>query len=251
MCLAQVALAAGPAVSLRPVQRGGNVDVQPRPLLLGLIAAPAPRPSPSEGLLSSLRPVFRPQTAALPRPSRKEQRLLRRGAVCGDIAIQGEKVGRVPGSRPGCGVKDAVRITSVSGIALSQGSVMDCGTANALKDWVDQSAKPALRRKGGGLESLKVAAHYVCRTRNHRPGAKISEHGKGRAIDISAFRLANGEEITVSEGWNARRHARAMRRMHKGACQHFGTVLGPEADRFHKDHFHFDTAKHRSGSYCR
>jgi len=30
-----------------------------------------------------------------------------------------------------------------------------------------------------------------------------------------------------------------------------GTVLGPEANRFHRDHFHFDTAEYRSGPYCR
>jgi len=28
-------------------------------------------------------------------------------------------------------------------------------------------------------------------------------------------------------------------------------VLGPEAARYHQDHFHFDTARYRSGSYCR
>jgi hypothetical protein len=28
-------------------------------------------------------------------------------------------------------------------------------------------------------------------------------------------------------------------------------VLGPNANSFHRDHFHFDTARYRSGSYCR
>ncbi|MEM9967425.1 MAG: extensin family protein [Pseudomonadota bacterium] len=256
ICLADFVHAGAPAFSLRPVQRGGNVDVQsyqplrPRPPAKserqqqGQSAAVS-----SAGPVSSLRPVFRPD--APPPLSRAEQRLLRRGAVCGDISIQGEPVGRVPGRLAGCGIDSAVRISSVSGIGLSQRSVMDCGTARALKSWVDASAKPALRRKGGGLKSLRVAAHYVCRTRNHQPGAKISEHGKGRAIDISGFQLANGTEISVREGWTARRHSKALRRMHADACRHFGTVLGPQADRFHKDHFHFDTAQHRSGSYCR
>ena len=30
-----------------------------------------------------------------------------------------------------------------------------------------------------------------------------------------------------------------------------GTVLGPESDRFHQDHFHFDTARQRNGPFCR
>ncbi|MFC6587279.1 extensin family protein [Sulfitobacter pacificus] len=104
---------------------------------------------------------------------------------------------------------------------------------------------------GGGLSSLRVAAHYACRTRNNQKGAKLSEHGKGRAIDISGFRLADGSEVSVLKGWNARRYSKAMRRMHKGACGPFGTVLGPKANRFHLDHFHFDTARYRSGSYCK
>ena len=105
--------------------------------------------------------------------------------------------------------------------------------------------------QGGGLKELRVAAHYACRTRNNRKGGKISEHGKGRAIDISGFELADGRTITVLKGWRARRSSKAMRRMHQGACGPFGTVLGPESDRFHQDHFHFDTARYRSGSYCR
>jgi len=176
---------------------------------------------------------------------------LAKGAVCNDIAIQGEKVGRVPGRLNGCGIEEAVRVRSVSGIGLSQRAVMNCETATALKQWVDGAAKPALSRKGGGLKELKVAAHYACRTRNNLPGAKISEHGRGRAIDISAFHMNDGSTITVLEGWNARATRKAMRQMHRGACGPFGTVLGPESDRFHRDHFHFDTARYRSGSFCR
>ncbi|MCX7558825.1 extensin family protein [Sulfitobacter sp. F26204] len=201
------------------------------------------------GLFSSLRPLFR--TNAVARRGRAQRQLLAKGAVCGDVAIQGERLGRVTGKLRGCVIEDAVRVRSVSGIGLSQKSVMDCGTASALKTWLEGSAKPALAKQGGGLRSIRVAAHYACRSRNNQKGAKLSEHGKGRAIDISAFRLANGKEITVLKGWNAGRYSKAMRRMHKGACGPFGTVLGPHANRFHLDHFHFDTARYRSGHYCK
>jgi hypothetical protein len=128
---------------------------------------------------------------------------------------------------------------------------MDCGTAKALKTWIDEVAKPTLKRKGGGLKTVNVAAHYACRTRNGRPGARISEHGKGRAIDISGVQLRDGSTITVLRGWAKRDTADIMRKLHRGACGPFGTVLGPESDRFHLDHFHFDTARYRSGPYCR
>ena len=30
----------------------------------------------------------------------------------------------------------------------------------------------------------------------------------------------------------------------------FGTTLGPDGDRYHKNHMHFDTADQRNGPYC-
>jgi len=41
-----------------------------------------------------------------------------------------------------------------------------------------------------------------------------------------------------------------MRRIHRAACGTFGTVLGPEANDAHKDHFHFDMKKRRHSSFC-
>lgn len=201
------------------------------------------------GFFKSLRPVFRSPKAA--QELRRKQKALAAGAVCGDPAIQGAAVGRVPGRVSGCGLDDAVSVSSISGVRLSMKSTMDCGTARALKTWVDGSAIPALSGKGGGLREITVAAHYACRRRNNSKTGKISEHGKGRAIDISGFRLANGSEITVLRNWTSGSSGKALRRMHAEACGPFGTVLGPKANRFHLDHFHFDTARYRSGSYCR
>jgi hypothetical protein len=43
---------------------------------------------------------------------------------------------------------------------------------------------------------------------------------------------------------------RFLRRIHTSACQVFGTILGPEANEVHRNHFHIDMAERRSGSYC-
>ncbi len=244
LSLAMTATAwAGPTTSERPVQRPGIVTK----VAEGTEVQEAD--TAKKGIGFSRRPLFRSLKAE--KQARSQRQLLAKGAVCGDLAIQGKAIGRVKGKMRGCGVENAVRVRSVSGIGLSQASVMDCVTANALKTWLDQSAKPALSRIGGGLKSLRVAAHYACRTRNNQKGAKISEHGRGRAIDISGFRLANGTEVSVLKGWNAKATSKAMRQMHQGACGPFGTVLGPRANRFHLDHFHFDTARYRSGRYCK
>jgi hypothetical protein len=157
---------------------------------------------------------------------------------------------RAPVTGPGaCGVADAWVVSEVAGVRLTQPAIMNPRTARALDAWVRRGAIPAVDGRGGGLESLVVVAHYACRTRNSRPGAKISEHAKGNAIDIAAFQFRDGSNVSVLRGWNGR-DGRLLRRLHRTACGPFGTVLGPESDRHHQDHFHFDTARHRGGPYC-
>lgn len=41
-----------------------------------------------------------------------------------------------------------------------------------------------------------------------------------------------------------------LRRLHKGACGIFGTVLGPEANEAHRNHFHFDMAARKRNAFC-
>jgi hypothetical protein len=209
----------------------------------------------------SPRPNQRPADLNVQKPTRKSPgtrvaslnptAISTPGSVCGDPRIKGVTLAPIAGKLPGCGQADPVRITSIDGIRLSQASIMDCKTATSLRNWVTKSVRPTFGRRAGGLTGLKVAAHYSCRTRNNKAGAKISEHGKGHAIDISGFIMADGSTITVEQGWQNRQDKRLLAAVHAKACGPFGTVLGPDADRFHQDHFHLDTARYRSGSYCR
>jgi hypothetical protein len=41
-----------------------------------------------------------------------------------------------------------------------------------------------------------------------------------------------------------------LRRIHTGACRHFGTVLGPEANEAHRNHFHLDMAERKVKKIC-
>lgn len=197
---------------------------------------------------TSLRPVTRPARIVQQAVERRVAR--QRGQVCGDPAIQGQSVGRVAG-RGACGIENAVRVREVAGVTLQPQATIDCRTASALKAWVAQSAKPSVGQMGGGLRSLRVVSHYACRNRNSASTGRLSEHAFGRAIDIAGLGLRNGQEITVLTDWGRGTRGQALRQMWRGACGPFGTVLGPEANRFHRDHFHFDTARYRSGSYCR
>lgn len=250
------------------------IPVSPLPVTRPAGAAPAPRTEVTAPQ-AEVRLVASPSAVRIsPRPGARPANLRRRSvvgasgmgavrqpppptrsggvtAVCGDASIIGQTVAPIPGRIAGCGVANPVRVQSVSGVALSQGAILDCGTARALKTWIDGTVKPTVGRLGGGVQSLRVAAHYSCRTRNNQPGARISEHGRGKAIDISAINLRNGQAITVLRGWRDASVGPVMKRLHAGACGPFGTVLGPNSDRFHQDHFHFDTARHGNGPYCR
>ncbi len=187
--------------------------------------------------------------AAVAPPTKKEKRKKKReaasmqGAVCGVASIKGQDISRIKSKVKGCGVEDPVMVTSVAGVRLSQAATVDCSIAKALNAWVADVAQPAF---DGKLVELQVAAHYICRSRNNVKGAKISEHGKGRAVDISAFVLSNGKVLTVQNNYN-----KLLRRIYKAACGYFRTTLGPGSDGYHEDHFHFDTSARNGGAYCR
>ncbi|WP_298568086.1 extensin family protein [uncultured Aliiroseovarius sp.] len=245
------AMSAPPDSSLRPTPRPASnqgVIATSGAQLAAAVAAPT-----RLAVARSLRPNKRPKgfsrkvAASMPAPAN----VGRKGRVCGVNEIKGQAVSAIPGKIRGCGVADPVRVTEVSGVKLSQAAVMDCTTAKALNNWVRTGVFPAVGRLGGGPSSLRVVAHYACRTRNNKSGAKISEHGKGRALDIAAVRLKNGAEISVLKGWRDPVQGKVLKSMHKAACGPFGTVLGPNADRYHQDHLHLDTARYRSGAYCR
>ncbi len=240
------ALAATMATSPRPTERpqAQGIETAVALALAGPLAGPgAPARSP--------RPAPRPDMRRATATATGDQGAPARGALCGRRQIRGETIATIPGRLAGCGIARPVRVSEVSGVRLNTPAIMNCRTARTLDDWVRQQAKPAVGRRGGGLAALKVIASYSCRTRNSQPGARISEHGKGNAIDIAGITLKNGDYIGVSEDWGKGRNGRLLRALHEGACGPFGTVLGPEADRFHRDHLHFDTASYRGGAYCR
>ena len=46
------------------------------------------------------------------------------------------------------------------------------------------------------------------------------------------------------------RTSRFLRAAHSSACRRFGTVLGPEANEAHRNHFHLDMAERKRSNYC-
>jgi hypothetical protein len=249
LCLsAASAPASAPETSIRPEPRPAEAPVARVTEVVstsGVLRSPRPEARPAG--FARLE-VTRASAVRTPPPATATGRS---GAQCGARDIQGVRLAPVTARANGCGIAEPVQISSVAGVALSQPAKMDCTTALALRDWVDEAVKPRIGGSGGGVARLNVAGHYACRTRNNQKGARISEHGRGRAIDISGIVLKNGAVISVLRHWRDAEVGPVLKDLHRAACGTFGTVLGPNSDRFHQDHFHFDTARYRSGAFCR
>lgn len=263
-CMAFASTALAQDASQRPLARANDVIVA-RATTEVLAIRPVLRPEPARGAATKVRrrveenlvafSPFAPAISLTPKQRSVQiekvaadlQATINKGALCGDVAIQGDVLGAVAG-RGQCGISSGVRVKSVAGVRLEPAATLDCQTANALKTWVENGLQPALN---GEAISMRVVSHYSCRFRNSAASGRLSEHSFGRAIDIAGIGLSSGREVSVLTGWSSQRDSNPLRKMWQAACGPFGTVLGPEANRFHRDHFHFDTARYRAGSYCR
>jgi hypothetical protein len=154
----------------------------------------------------------------------------------------------------GCFVQNAYEVRSLVGVQFNQSATFNCGVANMTAQWLENSVQPAAEDAfGERVVKIDVPSSYSCRPRNNVSGAKLSEHGMGNAIDISAFTLESGRRVEVEQGWLGSWDAKSfLKQVRADACGPFKTVLGPGADSHHADHLHFDLQRHRSGgAYCR
>lgn len=219
-----------PAPAAGPEDAAGDAEATPAPMTLAMMAVPEIAPG-------------------LPAPGSV---LPEAGSFCRDPRLVGRVMPTFVGASTGCGIVDPVEISAAAGIPFSREAQVDCTTARAVADWIMGVVQPAAREHlGTRVTEVDVVGSYVCRTRNHVPGARLSEHARGRAVDIAGFRLADGRRIDVLTGWRSGATRDFFRAVWRGACGGFGTVLGPESDRHHRDHLHFDTARYRTGAYCR
>ena len=157
-----------------------------------------------------------------------------------------------------CGAVHPFEMSGAAGgrVSMRPPAMLRCPMIPQVERWTTEVVEPAAKRYlGQQVVEMTVAASYSCRPIGHVSGAQLSEHGYANALDISKFAMANGEVITVKGGWYGSQRERAfLRAVHDGGCQIFTTVLGPEYNAQHKDHFHMDLAHHgREGlkTYCR
>lgn len=257
--VATVSTANAPVLApvMRPRPRPENLVIAVAPVideasvvdLAGAVRPPPPRPGDLAAAVEDTPKrkgwgIFK--AAAVRNPQSKESLMPKKGSVCGDPSIRGETLARVVSKVKGCGIDDPVKVTAIAGVKLSQPATITCETALATKNWIEKGVQPAFGKDP--VKVLQIAGSYVCRPRNGIRGNKVSEHGRGKAIDVSGFTLTSGKTLSIQGDW---RKYKAIKASHKAACGIFGTTLGPGSDGHHEDHLHFDVASHRNGAYCR
>ena len=65
--------------------------------------------------------------------------------------------------------------------------------------------------------------------------------------------LADGRRISILDDWDGgdKQERAFLRTVQASACKRFGTVLGPDYNAAHRDHFHLERGGSASGSFCR
>lgn len=70
----------------------------------------------------------------------------------------------------------------------------------------------------------------------------MSTHATADAIDITGFGLADGREISLIDDWDGDdAKAAFLRAARESACRWFVTVLSPDYNALHADHFHLQS----------
>jgi len=140
---------------------------------------------------------------------------------------------------------DAVLLSDNHRVIFSPTATLRCPMAEAVAYWVRNDVAPIIATLGKSLRGVETLDSFDCRRRNGIADAKISEHGHANALDVRAFKLANGAAIELTDASVAKSLREKLR---QSACAHFSTVLGNGTDAYHDSHVHLDLIE-RSNNY--
>lgn len=120
-----------------------------------------------------------------------------------------------------------MRVRDFGPVSLNGSFIASCPLALSSALFVSQQARPLTKtRTGSELTRIEHLGSFACRNIYSRPDARRSEHATADALDISAFRLANGQRVTVLNGWKAERRSHGYRRCCRQVAAITVTVWG-------------------------
>jgi hypothetical protein len=227
----------GPAYQSSPNYRP-TPSYQPSPSYQSSATSSSARVAPSYAPPNEPSDLRRPQAATMPLDDPYRYRGPQSAAPS---SAQGSPMRLDPARAP---------LAAPTVAAVSPAATLACPIVSALDRWVTDAVQPAAQRWfGSPVVEIKQISAYSCRGMNGQPGAHISEHAFGNALDIAAFTLASGRTVTVRDGWRGMPEEQGfLRDVEAAACEQFTTVLAPGSNSFHYDHIHVDLMRRSSGT---
>ncbi len=145
-----------------------------------------------------------------------------------------------------CTIQTPVTVSGLTA-AFNRPATLGCPLALRFDEFERDVLQPlAIRYFGQPVRRIHHYGAYACRNQRGGNPGQLSQHALGRAIDLSAFELADGDVIRVAEDWNGfGRRTRFLRNVAREACDLFHVVLTPSHNAAHRDHLHFDTGPWR------
>ncbi|AHF66380.1 extensin-like domain-containing protein [Pseudomonas cichorii] len=140
-----------------------------------------------------------------------------------------------------CPLQNTLRIQG-GDIALSSSFLASCPLAVAYALFDIHTLQPTAQTVfGQRVARIDHLGSFACRNIYNRANSRLSQHATANALDIASFRLADGQRINLLKDWSDEGDkGRFLRLVRDGACKNFSTVLGPEYNAAHRDHFHLD-----------
>ena len=149
----------------------------------------------------------------------------------------------------GCGWQHGVMLRSTGMARLERPTVVTCPLAASLVMLDLHVLQPSAQAAfGSGVSTVEHVGSYNCRAVKGDDGSALSSHAQARAIDVTGFRLKNGDDITVARDWRRPSGGPFLHDAQAQACSYFGMVLGPDYNAAHAGHFHMQAG---SAGWCR
>lgn len=146
----------------------------------------------------------------------------------------------------GCPLTNVVRVHQ-SQVEFSSSFVMRCPLLVRWLMFESQQLQPlAIEHLGRQVQQVEHLGTFACRNIYGRETGRVSQHATASAFDIAGFVLEDGRQVSVLDDWDNDTRAdasRFLKEAHQASCRYFGTVLGPEYNRAHANHFHVDNSR--------
>lgn len=156
------------------------------------------------------------------------------------LAARGVAVRPWQGGTRACPIDTPIRAAGGRLIGFTPPLQTSCATVSVWLDYEDELAEVGRSTMGSPVVGVRHYGSFACRRMTGNAG-RPSLHAQARAIDMAAFVLADGQVITVADGWSGPSDQRRfLRAAAAAACRWFGVVLTPDSDRLHQDHIHVD-----------